>query len=238
MGEQPGFLGLGRYEVDIYYEMIRRRIKSIREKLRRVRRTRSLHRARRRKLGFKLVSLAGYTNSGKSTLFNTLTGEDVLTNPSLFTTLSTTTRAVNLFGKIALLTDTVGFIDRLPITLIEAFRSTLEETIFSDLIILVVDVSEPKDEIERKINCCLDTIQQIGASGIPIITALNKIDLITDEELEEKMNYLKGLSPNMIPISALYKINIQNLKLEMAKLLKIWEEMEIPKITTKIRRRT
>ena len=81
-----------------------------------------------------------------------------------------------------LLTDTVGFIDRLPIALIEAFHSTLEETIFSDLIILVIDISEPLDLIKKKNHVCLDTIERLGASGIPTITALNKIDLIPLEE--------------------------------------------------------
>ena len=116
--------------------------------------------------------MAGYTNAGKSSLFNALAEEAVPVDPGLFTTLSTTTRAVSLSGRKVLLTDTVGFIDNLPLTLIEAFHSTLEETVFSDLILLVVDVSEPHREIERKVSCCLDTIQAIGASGISIATVL------------------------------------------------------------------
>lgn len=214
-GEQPGFHGLGSYEVDVYYDTIQRQVSNIQDKLGKIRRTRHLYRTRRKRLGFPIVSLAGYTNSGKSTLFNSLTNENVDVNLGLFTTISTTTRAVDLFGKKVLLTDTVGFVGRLPLTLIEAFRSTLEETIFSDLILLVVDVSEPEIDVERKVSCCLDTIQKIGAGGIPIMTVLNKIDLISDEELTQKIGKLKGLSPNLVPLSALYKTNFQFVKEEM-----------------------
>ncbi|MFQ6095128.1 MAG: GTPase HflX [Candidatus Bathyarchaeia archaeon] len=217
MGEQPGFLGLGKYEVDIYHETIQRQVNTIQKKLRRIRKTRKLHRIRRRKLGFPSVSLAGYTNSGKSTLFNSLTEENVDVDSGVFTTLSTTIRSIKLSGRKVLLTDTVGFVDQLPITLIEAFRSTLEETIFSDLILLVVDASEPELDIERKLSCCLDTIQQIGAGTIPIITALNKIDLLPDDELKRKIEYLKDLAPNPIPVSALYKTNIDSLTEQIAK---------------------
>ena len=211
-GEQPGFMGLGAYEVDVYYETIKRQIHTIRKKLKTIRKKRNLHRARRLELGYSLIALAGYTNAGKSSLFNALAKEAVPVDSGLFTTLSTTTRAVELSGKKVLLTDTVGFIDNLPLTLIEAFHSTLEETIFSDLILLVVDVSEPFEEVERKLLCCLDTIQTIGATGIPIVTALNKIDLLSKDELQQRLEALKGLAPNPVPISALYQTNLEQLK--------------------------
>ncbi|RJS84672.1 GTPase HflX [Candidatus Bathyarchaeota archaeon] len=219
MGEQPGFMGLGKYEIDVYREAVKRQVLSIQEKLKRVRKTRELHRQRRRKIGFPTVSLAGYTNSGKSTLFRALTGENVPIDQSLFTTLSTTTRVTNLFGEPILVTDTVGFIDRLPITLVEAFRSTLEETIFADLILLVVDVSESSDDIERKMKCCLDTLQEIGVLGVPILTVLNKIDLLSDKELKTKIRRLKKYSSNLTPISALYGRNLSVLKVKIADLL-------------------
>lgn len=215
MGEQPGFMGLGAYEVDIYFEAIKRQIHTIQDKLRGIRKKRGLHRARRLELGFSSVSLAGYTNAGKSSVFNALAEQTVPVDTALFTTLSTTTRMVDLFRKKVLLTDTVGFIDRLPLTLIEAFHSTLEETIFSDLILLVVDVSEPQETTENKLSCCLDTIQTIGASGIPIVTALNKIDLLSQSEAENKTNILNGIAPNPVPVSALYKTNINLLKQKM-----------------------
>jgi GTP-binding protein HflX len=171
-GEQPGFMGLGAYEVDIYYETVKRQIQTINEKLKKIRRKRILHRERRAELGFPTISLAGYTNAGKSSLFNALTEEEVPVDDALFTTLSTTTRLVKFSRKKFLLTDTVGFIDRLPLTLIEAFHSTLEETIHSDLILLVVDISELLSVVEKKLSTCLETIERIGASSIPIITAL------------------------------------------------------------------
>ncbi|HIE14301.1 TPA: GTPase HflX [Candidatus Bathyarchaeota archaeon] len=217
MGEQPGFSGLGKYQVDVYYEMIRRRIKSIERKLKKIRKTRALHRRHRKKLGFPLVSLAGYTNSGKSTLFNSLTSENVPTDCEVFTTLSTTVRLANLGENEILITDTVGFIDNLPISLIEAFRSTLEEMVYSDLILLVIDISDPIQEIKRKVGCCLDTIKQIGAARLPIIAALNKIDLLNDSELDKKLSLITKWVPNPVPISALYKINLELLKDEIQK---------------------
>jgi GTP-binding protein HflX len=153
-----------------------------------------------------------------------LTEETVPVDDALFTTLSTTTRAVQFSKRKVLLTDTVGFIDRLPLKLIKAFHSTLEETIFSDLIILVIDFSELEKEIERKLSCCLDTIQQIGATGIPVVTALNKIDLIKESELNYKIESLKKLAPNPVPVSSLNHTNIPKLKQEIARHLESFVE--------------
>ena len=220
MEEQPGFMGLGAYEVDVYYEAVQRQVHTIQKKLERIKRKRGLHRKRRLDLGFSSVSLSGYTNAGKSTLFNRLAQEAVPVGKELFTTLSTTTRFVELLGKRVLLTDTVGFIDRLPLTLIEAFHSTLEETIFSDLILLIVDASESLKEIERKLSTCLDTIQKIGAHGIPILTLFNKIDLLSEAEVQQRMEYLKDAGSRFVPISALQDINIDCVEQEMASHLK------------------
>lgn len=226
MGEQPGFLGLGKYEVDVYYESVKRQMHVIQRKLEEVRKTRLLHRNRRFKWGFPAVSLAGYTNSGKSTLFNALTSENVPVDSEVFTTLSTTTRVIDVDGEKMFITDTVGFIDHLPIMLIEAFRSTLEETIFSDLILLVVDVSESLHEVLRKLSISLETIKEVGAVGIPIIVALNKIDLISPEDLSEKINYLgKFYSLRFVPISALYKINLEALRKMMKEVLETCMEL-------------
>jgi len=219
MGEQPGFMGLGAYEVDVYYEAVKKQVHTIRKKLKKIRGKRLLHRERRAELGFPSISLAGYTHAGKSSLFNSLTEEEVPVDESLFTTLSTTTRLVKFSKKKFLLTDTVGFIDRLPLTLIEAFHSTLEETIYSDLILLVVDISEPAEIVEKKLAVCLETIERIGASGVPIITVMNKIDLQSETETLQKLQLLKGEALNAVRISALYETNIDLLKQQILKLL-------------------
>ena len=219
MEEQPGFMGLGKYEVDVYFETVKRNIGFIMQKLQKKQEERELHRVRRAELGFSSISLAGYTNAGKSSLFNLLTEEAVPVDNAVFTTLSTTTRAVEFSRRKVLLTDTVGFIDRLPLKLVKAFHSTLEETIVSDVIILVVDLSESKEGIKRKLSCSLDTIEQIGATGIPVVTALNKIDLLTEDELKEKVEFVAELAQNPVPISVVDKTNIDSLKQKITKYL-------------------
>jgi GTP-binding protein HflX len=217
MEEQPGFMGLGAYEVDVYYEAVQRQVHTIQEKLRKIKKKRSIHRKRRLQLGFSSIALAGYTYAGKSTLFNTLAQEAVPTGEGLFTTLSTVTRLVSLSGKRVLLTDTVGFIDRLPITLMQAFRSTLEETIFADLILLIVDAHENLADIERKLSVSLDTIQKIGANGIPLVTALNKTDVLSAGEVRRRIDMVKVHASNVVPISAQRGANIDQLKRELAR---------------------
>jgi GTP-binding protein HflX len=219
MKEQPGFMGLGAYEADVYHDAVHRQVQTIRRKLRKIREKRLLHRERRAELGFLAISLAGYTSAGKSSLFNALTAERARVDKVLFTTLSTTTRLVEISKRQFLLTDTVGFIDRLPLTLIDAFHSTLEETIYSDLILLVLDISEPLEKIEKKNSVCLETIERIGASGIPIITVLNKIDLLTEAETKQKLEALKAKTKNPILISALQQTNLELLKQEILKKL-------------------
>jgi GTP-binding protein HflX len=219
MGERPGFLGLGTFEVDVYYEEIKRQIHSIRQELKRIRAQRGLHRVRRTELGFPLVSLAGYTSAGKTTLFNALTGAAKSVNLGVFTTLTTTTRALDLDVGRVLVTDTVGFIDRLPLTLVEAFHSTLEETILADVIILLVDFHDSLDEIQRKLACSLDVLNEIGAGGIPLVTACNKIDLLPPNEAEARFNHLAGIAPNSLLISAAQGLNLEALKRKVSRAL-------------------
>jgi GTP-binding protein HflX len=126
---------------------------------------------------------------------------------------------VEFSKRKVLLTDTVGFIDRLPLKLVKAFHSTLEETIVSDVIILVVDFSEQKKEIKRKLYCSFNIIQQIGGAGIPVVTALNKIDLVPEGELESKIESIKSLAPNLVSISTLNETNIASLKKEITRYL-------------------
>ena len=221
--EQPGFMGLGAYEADVYRDAIKLQVQTIRKKLARIREKRVLQRERRTELGFLTVSLAGYTSAGKSTLFNALTQEDALVDRQLFTTLSTQTRMIEFSNRKFLLTDTVGFIDRLPISLIEAFHSTLEETIFSDLIILVVDFAEPLHSIERKVRVCIETIDKLGASGIPLVTALNKIDRVKNEEIQQKLEALKGKIKNPILLSAKCETNLDELRKHILRVLENYQ---------------
>ncbi len=217
--EQPGFMGLGAYEADVYRDAIKRQVQTILKKLEKIREKRVLHRERRTELGLLTISLAGYTKSGKSSLFNALAEETVEVDKALFTTLSTTTRMVQFCNRKFLLTDTVGFIDRLPLSLIEAFHSTLEETIFSDLIILVVDLNEPMEKIEKKLDVCNETIDRLGAAGIPTITALNKIDLIAEAEITQKLEALKDKIKKPILLSAKCRINLDQLREQILKIL-------------------
>ncbi|MDR0373083.1 MAG: GTPase HflX [Nitrososphaerota archaeon] len=224
--EQPGFMGLGVYEADIYRDAIKLQVQTIRKKLSRIREKRVLQRVRRTELGFLTISLAGYTSAGKSTLFNALTDETALVDKSLFTTLSTQTRMIDFSGRRFLLTDTVGFIDRLPISLIEAFHSTLEETIFADLIVLVVDLNEPLNVIEKKNNVCLETIEHLGASGIPTVTVLNKIDRLKPPEQAEKLDALKDKVKNPLLLSAKCQTNLDELKKHILRVLETYVSAE------------
>jgi GTP-binding protein HflX len=218
-GEQPGFMGIGVYEADVYKEAIKRQVPTIQKKLKSVREKRVLHRERRTELGFRSISLAGYTNAGKSLLFNALAEATTRVDNALFTTLSTTTRLIEFSNRKFLLTDTVGFIDRLPLTLIEAFHSTLEETIFSDLIILVLDINEPIETIKKKNKTCQETIDCIGASGVSVITALNKIDRLTEAEANQKFEELKEETKNPILISAKARTNLELVRHEILRKL-------------------
>lgn len=180
-GEKPGFMAGGEYEVAQYYEISRKRIKKIKEKLSKIEKERDLRRKQRRSRGYYLVSIVGYTNAGKSTLFNLISEESVSVENRLFTTLSTTTRKVPKSNKQILLTDTVGLINNLPHYMIGSFHSTLEEMYLSDLILLVVDIGEDYQEINRKLRTSFDVLlPDIKTSKI--ILVLNKIDKIENSQ--------------------------------------------------------
>ncbi len=213
MGEQPGFMGIGKFEVDVYHNDIKNRMNSTKSKLVKASRQRELHRQARKRVGFKTISLAGYTSAGKTTLFNTLTGEQKEESPNLFTTLSTTTRKIILKDLEILISDTVGFISKLPAYMIEAFKSTLEELIHTDIVIVVVDASDPVPELKKKFKSCVSTLDEIGVNQDRVIFVLNKADLVSTEEVIDKATQL-GLKENerWISVSAATGKNISALQ--------------------------
>jgi len=210
-GERPGFLAGGEYVVDDYYEMIKRQMKRIREELKKIEEERAIRRRERKAKGFYLISLAGYTNAGKSSLLNTLTGEKVLVEGRLFSTLSTKTSRLKIKSDIPLLvTDTVGFIRDLPHWLIDAFHSTLEEITLADVVILVVDGSESLEELKEKTENSLREIFSLRNNGNDIIIALNKMDMMGREEVNRKKRYIEEtFNLPCVPLSAVTGENIE-----------------------------
>ncbi len=176
-----GLRGPGETQLELDRREISRRMAQIREELDQVRKQRSSQRRRRRRQGLPVVSIVGYTNAGKSTLLNRLSGADVLVEDKLFATLDPTTRRVDLeTGKEVLFTDTVGFIQKLPTQLVAAFRATLEEVLEADILLLVADISDPN--LVAKVDAVDDVLAEIGAADKPTILVLNKIDLVDLEE--------------------------------------------------------
>jgi GTP-binding protein HflX len=214
LSERPGYRGAGRYEESMYQD-IQGRMAKIRAALRSVEQMSEDRRRHRRKLGFDLVALAGYTNAGKSTLLNVLSDESVEADDRPFTTLSPTTRAVSAEGRSILLTDTVGFIEDLPHFLIKAFRSTLAEITCADLILLVVDLSDPDKILRKKLVACHSALWDCGSSA-PIITVLNKVDRVDDEEVKSKLQLIEDLAPNPVAVSAVEGYGLEEL-MELAR---------------------
>ena len=212
-GEQPGFMGLGTFEVDVYYNEIKKRMINIKSKLVKSGKQRKLHRQARKRLGFKTISLAGYTSAGKTTLFNELTGEQREKNDELFTTLSTTVRKVMINKKAALISDTVGFISKLPAYMIEAFKSTLEELVYSDVVIVVVDASDHFDELQKKFKSCYTTLNEIGVETNKMIFALNKSESLSIDEVLDIVDLLElNGNKKWIDISAVTGKNMDKLE--------------------------
>ena len=212
-GEQPGFMGLGTFEVDVYYNEIKKRMINIKSKLVKSGKQRKLHRQSRKRLGFKIISLAGYTSAGKTTLFNTLTGEQNEKNDELFTTLSTTIRRVVIKKEIALISDTVGFISKLPAYMVEAFRSTLEELLYADVVIVVIDASDHFDELRKKFKSCYTTLNEIGVETDKMIFALNKSESLDQDEILDIVDLLElNGSKKWIDISAVTGKNMDKLE--------------------------
>ncbi len=223
VGGAIGVRGPGETKLEMDRRRIRSRIAELRKDIEEVREQRQVHRQQRAAQAIPVVAIVGYTNTGKSTLFNALTEASVLVENKLFATLDPVTRHVVLPGnQEVLFTDTVGFIQKLPTKLIAAFRATLEEVIDADLLLEVVDAShENAIEQSETVN---DILRDLDAGDKPRVTALNKIDLLADpSELD------LSLYPNAVPVSALKRIGLDALREKIAQVLA--KSMEMVEVT-------
>jgi len=233
--ERPGFMGLGEYD-ESREQDIKAQIASIKQELASIADKEARRRAERRDSGFDLVALAGYTNAGKSTLLRRLAAAlDVDENADkhadldevaesqdmLFTTLGTTTRRAELDRREVLVTDTVGFISDLPHWLVESFESTLDSVYRADLVLLVVDASEPVAEMREKLVTSHDTLHERNEA--PVLTVFNKTDLLSAAELADKQAALSALAPNPIAVSGKTGDNIETLRERVEAELPAWE---------------
>ena len=202
-----GTRGPGETQIETDRRLARDRISALKRKLGHVRSSRSVMRAERERTHLPSVALAGYTNAGKSTLLNALTGANVGVRDRLFHTLDPTTRLLRAGGRDYLLADTVGFIRKLPHQLVEAFGATLEETRLADLILHVVDASVPEDELLAMTAAVEDVLLEIDADAVPEILVLAKADRIDDERRSE----LQRRHPDAVLVSAVTGEGIENL---------------------------
>ncbi|MCL4394861.1 MAG: GTPase HflX [Chloroflexi bacterium] len=218
--------GPGETQLEVDRRRVRERIRDVKVEIEEVRRHRALYRDRRAKEGIPVIALVGYTNAGKSTLLNAISGADVLTEDRLFATLDPTTRRVKLpGGRAVLITDTVGFIQKLPHTLVAAFRATLEELESADLLVHVLDIAQPAGYEQGQ--TVAKVLDELGLGEKPVVTALNKIDLLKSSggaavepsdgpaiqgaptpEPARSIAELTSLYPNAVAISAASHKNI------------------------------
>lgn len=233
--ERAGKGGMGEYIVDVHFRDLKRQMSFIKEKLNDTKIKRNIYQHQRHKTKMPVVSLVGYTSSGKTTLFNLLTNESKETSSNLFTTLSTTTRSFKIShnnknrireGGI-LIVDTVGFISRLPTYMIDAFKSTLEESLVADLILLLIDSSEGIEDIRIKYSNCLQILEELDVDKSKLFTVLTKVDKIDPRMINEIIEDLR-ISNDVIAISSKTGYGIHKLKkLLMKKQLEHKEKMNI-----------
>ena len=233
--ERPGFMGLGEYDESVERD-IKRQISEIQDELESIAAKEEARREQRRDSGFDLVALAGYTNAGKSTLMRRLAAEiDVDENAErhpdldrtaesrdmLFTTLGTTTRRAEMEKRDVLLTDTVGFIADLPHWLVESFESTLDSVYRADLVLLVVDASEPVESMREKLVTSHDTLYERNEA--PVVTVFNKVDRLAPGELADKRTALSGVAPDPVAVSAATGAGVAELRDRVEGELPDWE---------------
>ena len=196
-----GLRGPGETQLEVDRRLAEQRISHLKKELEQVHRHRELYRSRRRKSETPVIALVGYTNAGKSTLLNRLTGADVDEEDKLFATLDPTTRRLRLpSGRLALITDTVGFINNLPPTLIAAFRATLEEIQEAVVLLHVVDATHP--DAAAQSDTVIEILDELQLDDVQMITALNKIDLLETTSGSGEASENEQISPEFVPISA------------------------------------
>ena len=224
LGGGIGTRGPGEKKLESDRRLIRKRITALKEELSQVEKHRELLRTGRTRGKMKTVAIVGYTNAGKSTLLNTLTGAGVLSEDKLFATLDPTTRALTLDdGQQILLTDTVGFIRKLPHNLVEAFKSTLEEAKYADYIIHVVDCSNP--QAVQQMEVVYDTLQELGVQGKKTITLFNKVDVGAAIRMRDSM------ADHTLKVSAKTGEGLEDLKQLLGKILSE-EQIYVEKLFT------
>lgn len=232
LGGGIGTRGPGETQLETDRRHIRRRIDKLSAELRELEERRGFTRSRRKKDSVQVGAIVGYTNAGKSTLLNLLTGAGVLAEDKLFATLDPTARSIELpDGRSLLLIDTVGLIRRLPHHLVEAFKSTLEEAASADIIIHVCDAADP--EAAEKADVTLKTLADLGAAEIPVVTVLNKCDLLT-EHIPEDSATVKISAKNNQGIDRLLQVIAANLP-ETAKRMKLLLPYDKAGYTAKLR---
>ncbi len=208
LGAGIGTRGPGESQIETDRRLARDRIAALRRRLRHVEQNRGVMRSRRQDSSLPQVALAGYTNAGKSTLLNALTGAGIGVADRLFHTLDPTTRAFEYQGRRYLVTDTVGFIEKLPHQVVEAFKATLEETVLADLILHVVDASSTEERLRAEMEAADQVLAEIGAGDKPRLLVLNKVDLLDEEERAEA----RISHPEAIQVSAATGEGLDSLK--------------------------
>ena len=198
LGGGVGTRGPGETQIETDRRLARDRISALERRLEETKATRAAMRKERERAALPTIALAGYTNAGKSSLLNALTGASAGVRDRLFHTLDPTTRTLDIDGRTYLLTDTVGFIRKLPHQLVEAFAATLEEALRADLLVHVADASAPEEELAEMLSAVDDVLAETGASERPRLLALNKIDLLDGERRRE----LSFRHPNGVQVSA------------------------------------
>ena len=224
LGAGIGTRGPGESQIETDRRLARDRIAALKRKLERTRETRGVMRRERERAHLPTVALAGYTNAGKSTLLNAITGADVGVRDRLFHTLDPTTRSFEIGGRDYLLTDTVGFIRKLPHQLVDAFAATLEEALNADLILHVADASQSEEELVERIAAVDDVLAQIGAAERPRLLVLNKVDAVDDERHRE----LRFRYPRAVQVSAVTGDGLEELNAAIeGQFLKTLRPMEL-----------